>query len=143
MRKKLIVTIILSILLAVVGHLLVNSYKLNLCFSDSGTNTYDVTCHSLLERIGDPLFYGMSALAVIFLILFLVPSAFNAWKKFAIWFVPLMAIIFAVYKGPSGGFMDPTPYPKQVFLWLSILYVAISLIIIAFSLYKSQNKNKK
>jgi len=143
MKKKLIIILILSIAASVCGYVLQNSYKFKLCFADASTNTYDVSCHTLLMRLGDPLFYGMTVLSVVFLALIFIPSAFNAWRKFAIWSVPLMAIIFTFYKGPQGGFMDPTPYPKQVFLWLSIFYAIVSLGIIFYSWHKNKKISKE
>jgi hypothetical protein len=73
----------------------------------------------------------------VFLILLFVPRAFGAWKKFAIWFVPLAALLFAFYPDPgSGDFLSP--YPEQVFQWVSALYVLISLIIIAVSSFRQK-----
>lgn len=140
MRKKLITGFAGTLLLSIFGYVLMNSYEFKLCFSDLNTNTYDVSCSILLNKIGEPLFYGMMALSTVFLLLTIIPSAFNPWKNFAIWFVPIATVIFATYKGPGGGFMDPTPYPEQVFQWISILYVVISLIIIGASIYKSRVK---
>lgn len=89
----------------------------------------------ILVRLGKSLIYGMGALAVVFLLLFFVPQAFSTWKKFAIWFVPLAAIIFIVYPEPgSGDFISP--YPEQVFQWVSALYVLVSLVIIVWSSMK-------
>lgn len=86
----------------------------------------------MLVKIGKSFFYGFSALALIFLVLVFVPKAFPAWKKFAIWFVPLAAFLFALYPYPgSGDFFSP--YPEQIFRWVSALYVIISLGIIAHS----------
>jgi len=90
-----------------------------------------------LNNIGDPLFYGMPALALVFLILAFLPQAFTAWKKFAIWFIPLATLLFIFYPNPGSGDYF-SPYPEQVFRWVSILYVVVSVAIIAVSL-----KNKK
>ncbi|RJR13597.1 hypothetical protein C4585_01825 [Candidatus Parcubacteria bacterium] len=121
--------LVFSVLGLVVGYLLTNSYDFGFCFADLTSNTFDVSCHNLFERIGEPLLYGTGALSLIFLLLLFVPQAFPAWKKFAIWFVPLAAIIFIVYPEPgSSDFI--APYPEQVFQWVSALYVLVSLIII-------------
>ena|SRR3989344_2442249 len=90
----------------------------------------------LLLKLRDGLFYGMSALALIFLILLFLPRALPAWKKFAIWFIPLATLLFIFYPDPGSGDYF-SPYPEQVYKWVSILYVVISIGIIAFSTRKS------
>jgi beta-lactamase regulating signal transducer with metallopeptidase domain len=73
--------------------------------------------------------YGGGALALVFVLLYAFPQAFNAWKKFAIWFIPLAALLFVFYPNPgSGDFLSPMP--EQVFQWVSVLYVAVSGLII-------------
>ena len=84
----------------------------------------------VLVRLGKALFYGSGALAFIFLILLFIPQAFPAWKKFAVWFVPLAALLFIVYPNPGSGDLF-SPYPEQIFRWVSGLYVAASILIIA------------
>src|SRR3989344_5696662 len=76
------------------------------------------------------LLNGSGALALIFLTLLFIPQAFPAWKKFAVWFVPLVALLFIVYPNPGSGDLF-SPYPEQVFRWVSGLYVAASILIIA------------
>jgi len=115
-----------------VGYLLTNSYDFGLCYSNISANTFDVSCHSFYERVGNPLFYGMPALAFIFLILMFLPHAFPAWKKFAKWFIPLATLLFIFYPDPGSGDYF-SPYPEQVFQWVSILYVVVSVFIITLS----------
>jgi len=90
-----------------------------------------IACHNLTTR-AFALYYSMSALALIFFILLAVPQAFSAWKKFAIWFIPLAALLFAFYPDSGSGDLF-SPHPEQVFRWVSLLYVAISILIIAWS----------
>lgn len=120
------------------GYLLTSSYDLGFCYSNFETNTFDVSCHEFFEHIGNPLYYGMPALALIFLILLFVPQAFSAWKKFAIWFVPLAALLFAVYPDPGAGDLF-SPYPEQVFRWTSGLYVIVSVLIICWSMFRRRS----
>lgn len=100
-----------------------SSIELSLCL------VTEPTCINNFTWIGNALFYGSGALALVFLILLFTPSAFPAWKKFAIWFVPIAAILFAMYPDPGSGDYF-SPYPEQVFQWVSILYVIISAVII-------------
>jgi hypothetical protein len=107
-----------------IGYILTNSTMFNLCLHDQ------YACRALLNRIGDPLFYGIGALAIVFFILLFASYAFSAWKKFAIWFVPLATLLFIFYPEPGSGDLF-SPYPEQVFKWISGLYVLISVVIIA------------
>ncbi len=118
-----------------VGYVLTNSIQFKICVVNKIIT--DAGCINFYERIGNPLFYGMSALAFIFFILAFLPQAFSAWKKFAIWFIPLATLLFIFYQGPSAGDYF-SPYPEQVFRWVSVVYVVVSIAIILVS-----SKNKK
>ncbi|OGJ01292.1 hypothetical protein A3G53_00595 [Candidatus Nomurabacteria bacterium RIFCSPLOWO2_12_FULL_44_11] len=89
----------------------------------------------LLLKLRESFFYGMSALTLIFLILLFIPRAFPTWKKFAVWFIPLATLLFIFYPDPGSGDYF-SPYPEQVYKWVSILYVVISIGIITFSASK-------
>lgn len=117
------------------GYFLTNSVKFGFC--KANTLVTEASCINFYERLGDPLFYGMSALAFIFIVLFFKPLAFPSWKKFAIWFIPLATLMFIFYSEPGSGDYF-SPYPEQVFQWVSIAYVVISLFIIV---YKSLKKD--
>ena len=123
MKKAIFFLLIFSLVGFGVGYTLTNSTVFGYCSHDQ------YSCRELLNRIGDPLFYGMAALSLVFLILVFRPQAFPAWKKFAIWFIPLATLLFIFYNGPSSGDYF-SPYPEQVFKWVSILYVVASLAII-------------
>lgn len=88
-----------------------------------------------LVKLGKGVFYGSGALALVFLALLFVPRAFSAWKKFAIWFVPLAALLFAVYPNPGSGDLF-APYPEQIYQWVSGFYVLVSAAIIAWAFRK-------
>jgi uncharacterized membrane protein len=136
-RKILIGAFLASIVAFSVAYVLTNSYQFGLCFSDVATNSFDVSCHHFYERLANPLFYGMGALTLIFLLLLFVPRAFSAWWKFAIWFVPLAAVIFIFAPEPQG-WVSPVPAPEQVFQWVSALYVLISIVIIAWNAMRTK-----
>lgn len=91
---------------------------------------YSIACYNFTFHLTHPIFYGGLALSIVFVLLIAFPKAYGAWKKFAIWFVPLAALLFVFYPTPgSGDFL--TPMPEQLFQWVSALYVVISGIIIA------------
>ncbi|OGG40529.1 hypothetical protein A2118_01910 [Candidatus Kaiserbacteria bacterium GWA2_50_9] len=83
----------------------------------------------------------MGALAIVFLVLLFIPRAFSVWKKFAIWFVPLAALLFIFYPDPGSGDLF-SPYPEQVFQWVSGLYVFISLVLIIYKSFFSSRSEQ-
>lgn len=129
-NKQILIPFALSLVGFGVGYILTNSIKFGICISNNVVT--DASCINLYERLGDPLFYGMGALAIVFFILFFISRAFSAWKKFAVWFIPLAAILFVFYPNPGSGDLF-SPYPEQVFQWVSGLYVLISAVIIAIA----------
>lgn len=132
MKKTIFSLLIFSLVGFGIGLSLRNSTELGLCLMS------EPTCINNLTWIGDGFFYGMPALALVFLILLFTPQAFPAWKKFAIWFIPLATLIFVFYDGPSSGDYF-SPYPEQVFKWVSILYVVASFAIIFKSFVTRKN----
>ena len=126
MKKNIIILLLaLSIIGFIGGYIILNS---NLEVNGIGY---------LLIRISKALFYGMGALAIVFLILLFRPSAISAWKKFAKWYIPIVTFIFIFYPNPSSGDFF-SPYPEQVFQWLSVMYVIVSVLIIMFKNKTSQ-----
>ena len=99
------------------------------------SDLYASATGDMLVKLGKSLFYATTAMSLVFLVLLFTPQAFTAWKKFAIWFVPLAAILFAVYPDPGSGDLF-SPYPEQIFQWVSALYVIISISIITWKSYK-------
>lgn len=71
----------------------------------------------------------MGALAVVFFLLLFAQHAFDAWKRFAIWYVPIVAFYFAIYES-TGFFTIPA---ESVYRFFSIVYVVVSLVIIALA----------
>ena len=102
-------------------------------FYDCGNSIF---CYNLTTT-SFSLYYGMLALAFVFLVLTFIPKAFPAWKKFARWFIPIAVVIFIFYPDPGSGDYF-SPYPEQVFQWISTLYVLISILIIFGSLFRNK-----
>jgi hypothetical protein len=137
MRKVILGLLAISVVGFGIGYVLTNSTVFKLCMDE------EYQCRELYNTIGDPLYFGMGALAFVFVVLSIFPTAFNAWKNFALWFLPLATDIFVTYKGPGGGFMDPLPGPVEMYRWLGGLYIVLSLAIIVGSLLCRQfGKNK-
>lgn len=132
MNQKLLTLVIfgISLLGTVCGYYLKEAYKFNICEAST-------SCIKLMTN-GEGLFYGSIALVLISGVLLFLPRAFNIWKKFAIWATPIIALIFVFYEDPYGlDFVSPDS--EVLFKWVSGIYVAISLVIIA----KATLKNKK
>ena len=104
-------------------------------FYDCGNSIF---CYNLTTR-SFALYYGMPALSLIFFILIFTQQAFSAWKKFAIWFLPLAILLFIFYPDPSSGDYF-SPYPEQIFRWVSILYVVISIFIITLKTIRQKSE---
>lgn len=123
--RIVLVLLVISILSFGVGLMLKSSIEIGFCLIS------EPTCISNLTWVGDGLYYGTGALAVVFFILLFAARAFSAWKKFAVWFIPLAALLFIFYPEPGSGDLF-SPYPEQVFQWVSGFYVLISFVIIAW-----------
>ena len=121
--------LLLSVMGFVAGYVLSNVYSFGICVVN------DVSCHLTFERLGESLFYGMGALALVFGGLLFVPKAFSAWWKFAIWFVPLALVIFVTAPEPQG-WVSPIPAPQVIFQWVSGLYVLVSFVLISLNVKK-------
>ena len=130
MRKKISLLFAVSLVGLSIGYFFLKIYNCG----------YSVFCYNFETRISG-LFFGSLALSVIFLILLFIPRAWGAWKRFAIWFIPLAVLLFAWYPDPGSGDYF-SPYPEQVFQWVSALYIGASLGIIATSLVNDWRKKK-
>lgn len=128
LKKGIILLLAVSIAGFIAGYVLTNSVVFGICDGDS------IECRGLLNRVGDPAYFGFAALSVVFALLIFVPKAFSAWMKFAIWYVPLVAILFAIAPTPGGGIgAAPSvvgPTPERIYLWGSVTYVVVSICII-------------
>jgi|SRR3990167_1888306 len=122
-RKIISVLLLLSLIGFGIGYYILKIYN---CEAS-------IFCYFLSIK-GEALYYGMGALSVVFLILFIFPKSNNSWKRFAWWFIPIAILLFATYKG-SGYF---SPYPEQVFRWVSGLYILVSLIIVTWSVIRGR-----
>lgn len=97
---------------------------------------YSSFCYTLFSKVGLPMFYGMGAVALVALILLFVPQAVSRWWKFAIWYVPFAAYAIAVAGPVPGQMFDLSPSVQETALWLSGIYILVSLILIVLSLRK-------
>lgn len=113
-----------SLLLCAVGIALSNSTLLSICTAS------DYACRDILNKIGDPLFYGMGAFSIIFFALLMIPRAYRTWQRFAVWYLPFAISLFFFYRDPGSGDLF-SPYPEQVYQWVAGIFVVLSLVVIA------------
>lgn len=127
-RRSLLLFLGSSLVLSMSGYVALNGY-------DCG---YSVFCYRFFTRVADPFMYGGAALSIVFLLLLAFPQAISVWKKFAVWFVPLAALLFIFYPEP-GAWDFLSPMPEQLFQWVSLLYVVISTFLIGYSYFTKRN----
>lgn len=76
------------------------------------------------------------------LILFLTSDkTFIKWLKFAVGWIILSLIFISATPEYSGGWVSFTPDREQVSIWMSGLFLAISLVLIAY--WSSKEKSQK
>ena len=123
---------LLTVLGSFVGFLLTNSVRIGLC----DKNEY--SCREILNSFGDALYVGFGALAIVFFaLIFAGSAAFQTWKKFAVWYIPLAALIFIFYHPNPGDWA--APLREDVLFLVAAVYVILS----AFNIWWSYRKNPK
>jgi len=136
-----------SIIGTVVGYIFLYPVQFGLCTADFATLTFDNSCLRNSSLIGVKLFYPFFALIPIFLILFFIPRAVSAWKKFAVWYVPIIAFLTITGKPDTGGGVGVLsgnigPTFEGSVLGASAIYIGASLGIIAVALVNDWRKRK-
>ncbi len=131
-RKSTVVLLFGSIVAFVVGWVLTSaSYVVSfgLCLSKTDTSCVG----SVVEGYGQPIFLLSIVLAIASTtLIFLRQEAFVAWKKFAIWAMPIGVILIALtpVQGGSGTIGVPS-LDREIITWLvSGVFLLISLWII-------------
>ena len=107
----------------VLSLLLLNAPEIGLC----------ANCYSLAD-VGQPLvFLFLSLILIFFIFIFTNPQVFTTWKKFAIPYIAISALIliFASDSGGSWGVGSIIDDREGISIILSILFFVISLILIA------------
>lgn len=129
LKNKIFLPFLVSFLIFAVGYYLNNIY-------DCG---YSVFCYYLFSQIAPSIFYPSFALTFVFFILLFIPHAVSAWWKFAGWYIVAAAITLL---WPDDGGWNIGPTTEQTAQFLSAVYVAISLGIIAITLVNNWRKRK-
>lgn len=124
-KKALQILLLIAMASIILGYILSKASSYGIC----GRSLF---CNDLMNA-GSAIFYSMQAIAAVFVVLLFVPQAVSTWKRFAMVYVPLMFLYFAMYE--SGGFFS---IPEEsVYRFLSLVYFAMSIVVIIVSvLYK-------
>ena len=107
--------------------------KVGLCLVDS--IYYDTDCMTLYtEIIAQPIFFfSISIFLTGLSLLFVCEETYLAWRKFAIFAIPIGVIILIFTPVDDGGgfFISGPDFTKETASWgVSIVFLLISLIII-------------
>jgi len=125
--------LILTFALFVVGVALLFPSNFGFCPSNVGGCAF-----RLEEAFAQPVLISTVALFVIFLLLlFLNPLFFVSWKKFAIWYIPVASLLIAITPTIANDF---APDRELVTLFLSGLYVALSLLVIGIKYLRLRSR---
>ncbi len=96
-----------------------------LCYLNQNTNG-TVVC---LDDIGELLFlFSISVLFILIPLSFVRDQIFNSWLRFSYWWLPITIIMFSIVPKYDGSLLPVTK--EIVSLWMSGLFIFISLIII-------------
>lgn len=128
MKKTYWWRVLLSFFAAIgitIGEITFYPYKYGLC-----KDSLDNCAVSVLRKsFSEPLFIFAVALFLISLFLFFVSNnIFIKWLKFAVVWIILSLFFILITPVYPGGFMDPNR--EQVSIWMSGLFLIISLILI-------------
>jgi len=100
-----------------------------------------------LHTNADPMWLpGFILIFISIFLFFTKEQVFNSWKKFAIWYIPISAIlIFLSPTGHSSGLGGPSLAidREAATMFLSGLYLIISLLIITIKSISLRNQEKK
>lgn len=134
-RKKVFYITGVSICGFLAGILLANLREAGIC----GTPF----CRDIIgDMIGVPVgFFSMILFTLSFILLFTREAVFYSWKKFAIVYLPIAAILLFLTAGESGGGIGFAAIDGEIISWwLAGLFLSISLLIIGSKSWKLRGK---
>ncbi|MEK7535845.1 MAG: hypothetical protein AAB590_02435 [Patescibacteria group bacterium] len=140
-KKKILSVFVLVLVLIAVGYAMIYPEAVGLCENSDRVCIGSYPTFS----VGEPLAYSMTILAIILLLFFFLSEhTFTAWKKFAIWAIPLGAILIAltpVSNYGAGGIGIPS-FDREIVTWVvSLAFLLVSFIIIAIKSSKTKVAN--
>ena len=109
--------------------------------------TFVLSAVSMYLGGGETIIYGALSLALVFVFLALFPLSFSWWWKFAIWYVPLSLLLFVYVSHQDVRRMSTytqlfSLQPHEIYLWISSLYVLISLLLISLAAWHQRKQSR-
>lgn len=154
MKNKAILFFV-SLFIMLVGYLVAEevSFRFETCgvgykgvsgIEDDGKFKFTPACEGYKKFLsdidsyaGEPIFLYSIAMIIISLVLFLFSDKiFKKWLKFALGYTIFAWFIIFITPVSSIGFLDPDR--EQVSIWMSSLFLIISLILIAIWQFKEK-----
>ena len=141
-RKKMRVLVIVIILGFSIGVILASPEKFGIC------EQYQYnSCITPLGNIGQPVgMLSLSLLPISLLLLFLREEIYNTWKHFALWFIPLSALLIFLSSDSGSGVISGSgallDTEGTAFL-LAGMFLFVSLILIAVKWWKLRKADQK
>ena len=131
--------LIISVILLIMGIGIVFPDKIGICNAEN----WDCILKFPIFELGRPLIIGSFFLVFISIVtLFLRQEVFKTWSKFAMVAIPLGAILIALTPTQGNGSFATPDIDREIITWfVSILFLAISLIIIAIKSNKLRKTN--
>lgn len=128
--------------LALLGFLISHPLLVGICQKtyEFGGNVY--CSDEAIEALGQPIFFlSICALIPSFFLMFLEKKAQASWIKFAVWWLPLSAVLIAITPSTSGAWMPIYFFGKEMITWfMGGLFTLISLILIALKTFRKPSK---
>jgi len=139
-RKKITILFLSSIAGFVAGLILTAPEHVGLC------GEYKYSCQDVLGAIGQPVGLLSLSLIIISIILFFTKEqVFKIWKRFAVWFLPIILFFILITPAGCGGLLGAgCLFDKEIAtMTFSGLFFIISLLIITIKSISLRNQEKK
>lgn len=121
-RRGIFRLLYLSIILFIIGAILTSPQIFPFCQPD-----YWYCFDPFDEWIGQPFVMFGIALFLISIIFLILPNGFRAWKRFSLFYLPIVAVLIIFSPAQGGGLYG---FDKEIMTWVfSILFLFISIII--------------
>ena len=94
--------------------------------------------------VGPTLFFCLCILVSLLPLLFLKEAVYKSWRNFAMIYIPIAIVLIMASPEYSDGFLgggwSMTPAREETTMWLSGLFLFISLILITYKSLKLRGK---
>lgn len=136
-KIKIYSMLIVSVIAALISLILALPENFGLCTKN------DISClHSYIDNFNEiiqvVLIFSIPIIIVSFVLLFFQEQVFRAWSKFTIIFLPIAVILIVITPSTTGS-IDPIER-EPLTLFLSVIFLIISIFIIAIKSFRLRSK---